>query len=224
MTMEMFQPNLSLSVEPDGEYTLHAVVLTPNNCYSARRATPGVPPTVRLTAEVFSVLLPVHVRSGPCRMVLTPVRYRLGNLELGAKHGKTTVTAFTMNGDNVLGSASIPVTATHECDTSSPVQTSDWAAWVNRMPPGPASFHVTGLVVLPTPGYEVALVPASPQGINPADLILDLVITERPGVWPQVLTTVSARYDISNYSGRYTSVLIRIPDDDAIQIPVEEAF
>lgn len=223
--MEMFQPNLTLAVEPDGEYTLHAVVLTPNSCYSAGRAKPGIPPMVRLTAETFSVLLPLRVRGGPCLMVLTPVRFRLRNLELGPRHGKTNVIAFTMNGDQMLGSASIPVTSVQQCPQSGlPLDSTDWAAWVNRMPPGPASFHVTGTVVLPTPGYSVELVAASPQGSNPADLILDLRITERPGVWPQVITPMTVRYDVTDYKGNYQSVLVRQPNGESIQIPVEEAF
>lgn len=223
--MEMFQPNLSLAIEPDGEFTLQSVTITPSSCYSAGRAEPGVPPSVRLLPEVFSVLLPVRVRQGPCLMVLTPVRHRLRNLRLGAKAGKTTVTAFLMNGMQVLGSASIPVISTHECSKDPMVlDTSEWAAWVNRMPPGPASFHVTGTVTLPSPGYEARLEYASPQGINPAGLILDLRVAKRPGLWPQRVTNVTVRYDVADYQGRYDSVLIRLPDGEAIQLEVEEVF
>ena len=35
---EMFQPQLQLETEPDGEYTLHAVTICPNSSYSAGRA------------------------------------------------------------------------------------------------------------------------------------------------------------------------------------------
>ena len=223
--MEMFTPSLTLTVEPDGEYTLYAVTLAPNSCYSAGPARPGIPPTVRLVPEVFSVLLPVKVRSGPCLQVIRPLRHRLRNLKLGDQHGKTTVTAFAMQGDQVLGSASIPVTSTHECPQSSlPLDTEDFYAWVNRMPPGPPSFHVTGTVVLPTPGYDVKLVPATPQGINPRDFIMDLQITERPGKWPQVVTPMTVRYDVQDYKGQYASVLVRLPNGEAIQLEVEEAF
>jgi hypothetical protein len=225
MAMEMFRPSLTLAIEPDGEFTLHSVTITPNSCYSAGPARPGIPPTVRLLPEVFSVLLPIKVRRGPCLMVLTPVRHRLRNLRLGDQVGKTTVTAFVMNGEQILGSASIPVLSTHECGKNPlPLDTSDWFAWVNRMPPGPVSFHVTGVAVLPSPGYEARLEMASPQGINPADLILDLVITARPGTWPQVVTPVAVRYDIPKYQGLYKTVLIRLPDGEAVQLDVEEVF
>lgn len=223
--MEIFQPNLLLATEPDGELTLHSVTITPNSCYSAGRARPGVPANVRLLPEVFSVLLPVRVRQGPCLMVLTPVRHRLHNLRLGAKHGKTMITAFLVHGESVLGSASIPVVSMHECPKDPlPLDTSDWYAWINRMPPGPASFHVTGTVTLPSPGYEAKLEYASPQGINPAQLILDLRVTKRPGIWPQVVTNVTVRYDVADYQGVYQTVLIRLPDGEAIQIEVEEVF
>lgn len=222
--MEMFQPNLLLATEPDGEFTLHSVTITPNSCYSAGRAVLGVPATVRLVPEVLSVLLPVRVRRGPCLEVLTPVRHRLRNLRLGPQHGKTMVTAFLVNGDQVLGSASLPVVSTQGCPKDPLVlDTSEWFAWVDRMPPGPASFHVTGTVTLPSPGFEARLEVASPQGINPADLILDLRVTRRPGVWPQVVTNVSVRYDLASYPG-YQSVLVRLPDGEAIQLAVEEVF
>lgn len=223
--MEMFRPNLTLTSEPDREFTLHAVTLAPNSCYSAGRPRAEVPPTVRLLPEVFPVILPVHMRKGRCLMVLTPLRYRLRNLELGAAFGKTTVTAFAMCGDQILGSASVPVTASHECSPgATPVDSSDWFAWVNRMPPGPGSFHVTGTVTMPTPGYDVALKPATPQGINPQELILDLIVTERPGTWPQVLTPMTVRYDQQPYEGNYSGVLVRIDEDDAVHLDVQDVF
>jgi hypothetical protein len=221
--VEIFRPNLQLSVEPDGEYTLDAVTITPNSGYSAGRARPGVPPNVRLTPETFPVLLEIRARHGRVLQVLTPVRHHLRNLKLGLKAGKTSVLAFAMLGDRVLGSASIPVGPAHECPKH-PVtlDSHDWHAWINRMPPGPASFHVTGVAVLPTPGFEVSLVAASPQGINPADLILDLKVTPLPGAWPQHVTSMSARYDQSPASVAYQSVLIREPDGETLQVPVEE--
>lgn len=220
--MEMFQPSLQLVVERDGEYTLHAVTITPNSSYSAGRARPGVPPGVRIIPEVYPVLLPLRTRGGPALQVLTPVRHRLRNLELGPAHGKTSLLAFAMIGDRVAGSTSIPVVATQECPRDPvPVDTSDWYAWLNRMPPGPASFHVTGVVYLPTPGYDARLVLASPQGINPEELILQLEVMPRPGVWPQVITPVSVRYDQSPAGVLYKGVLVREPDGDNWQLDVE---
>src|SRR5262245_17973177 len=106
---EIFQPDLQLVREPDGEYTLNAVTICPNSGYSAGRARPGVPPEVRIIAETFSVILQLHVRRGPALQVLTPVHHHLRNLKRGDKYGKTMVTAWTMLRGHVVGSASIPV-------------------------------------------------------------------------------------------------------------------
>jgi hypothetical protein len=221
--VEIFQPNLQLAVEPDGEYTLDAVTITPNSGYSAGRARPGVPPNVRLTPETFSVLLEIRAHHGRVRHVLTPVRHHLRNLKLGPKVGKTSVLAFAMLGDRVVGSASIPVGPAHECPKHPmTIDSHDWHAWIDRMPPGPPSFHVTGVVVLPTPGFELRLEPASPQGINPAELILDLKVNPLPGIWPQIVTSMSVRYDQNPAKVAYQNVLLREPDGDSVQVPVEE--
>lgn len=220
--MEIFQPSLQLMVEPDGEYTLHAITITPNSGYSAGRARPGAPPGVRLTPETFPVMLEIRARGGRAQQVLTPVRHHLRNLELGPKHGKTSVLAFAMTGERVVGSASIAVGSIHECPKDPiAIDTSDWYAWLNKMPPGPASFHVTGVVHLPSPGHDARLVPASPQGINPSELILDLQVTRRPGIWPQVITPVSVRYDQSPAEVLYEGVLVREPDGDAVHFDVD---
>jgi len=220
--MEIFQPSLQLAVEPDGEYTLHAVTIAPNSAYSAGRARPGVPASVRMTPETFSVLLDIRVRRGRVLDVLTPIRHHLRNLKLGPQFGKTSVVAFAMIDDRVVGSASLPVGSMHECPKNpAPVYTSDWYAWLNKMPSGPPSFHVTCIAYLPSPGYDARLVPASPQGINPAQLILDLQVTPRPGVWPQVISPVSVRYDQRPAQVMYESVLAREPDGDAYQIDVD---
>jgi hypothetical protein len=225
--MEMFQPQLSLSIEPDGEFTLDATTITPNSCYSATRVTREPPPNVRLVAEVFPVQLHLRARKGPCMMALRPVRHRARNLKLGAEHGKTSVLAFVVLDGRVVGSASIPVPAAcNKMPTKNPatIDTSDWYAWINKMPPGPASMHVTGMVQLPNPGYDASLVPAAPQGINPADLILDLVVKPRPGFWPEVITPATVRYDLAKYDGAYKTVLIREPDGDAVQLEIEEVY
>ena len=74
--MITFEPTLILAKEPDGEYTLRAVTIAPNSCYSAGRALIGPPPQVRLMPEVLPVMLDVRVRKGMCSHALrtrTPV-------------------------------------------------------------------------------------------------------------------------------------------------------
>ena len=221
---EIFQPQLQLALEPDGEYTLNAVTICPNSGYSAGRAYPGIPPTVRLTAETFSVILQLHVRRGPALQVLTPVRHHLRNLKLGPKHGKTSVTVFAMLRDQIIGSASVMVHASHECPKNpSAIETAHWYAWLSKMPPGPTTFHVSGVAYLPTPGFTTQLVRAAPQGINPKELILDFKVAPLPGLWPPVVTIAPLRFDESAPGIEYEGVLIREPDGDAVHIEVDVA-
>lgn len=236
--MELFQPSLSLILQRNGRYTLRSVTLTPNSCFYAGRAEIGVPPNVRVLPEVLPVLLPIQRREGPiCLQVITPVHHQLRNLELGPEFGKSSVTAFVMLDGMVVGSASIPVTEPAvELETKGedkgekpgretvacPYDTRDWYAWVNLMPPGPPSFHVVGSVLAPTPGYEARLRPAEPQGINPSQLILEVELVPLPGVWPDVLTWISARYDQKDYDAAYTEVAIRCGGAIYAVTPVEE--
>lgn len=75
------------------------------------------------------------------------------------------------------------------------MQTKDWHAWINAMPPGPNSLHVVGEVQVGNPGVVPELTVREPQGINPAILLLDLHLVQRPGMWPQVMTWKQARFD-----------------------------
>jgi hypothetical protein len=99
--------------------------------------------------------------------------------------------------------------------------TSDWHASLHKTASGPASFHVSGIVQLPTPGHEARFVKAVPQGFNPRELILELQVTPRPGVWPQVMTPASLRYDEDAAAVEYTGVLVRKPDGDAVHFAVD---
>jgi len=222
---EIFQPQLQLHLEPDGEYTLNAVTLCPSSGYSAGRAHIGVPPEVRLTGETFSVLLELHARRGPALQVVTSVRHHLRHLRIGPKLGMSTLTAFAMLRGHVVGSASVPIQCSHEHPQKDPaaVDTTGWYAWLSKMPGALPSFHVSGVAHLPTPGYEAHLVKATPQGINPRELILDLQITPLPGIWPQVVTPASVRYDEGSPGVEYTGVLVREPDGDAVHLDVEVA-
>src|SRR5262245_32368566 len=74
--------------------------------------------------------------------------------------------------------------------------TRNWYAWINLMPPKPDDFHVKGEVLVPNPGVQAELTVREPQGINRELLLLDLHAIQRPGMWPQVMTWVQARYDL----------------------------
>ena len=103
--------------------------------------------------------------------------------------------------------------------SSANIATRDWYAWNDTMPPKPDVFHVVGEVQVPNPGVDVMLVPRNPQGINPKILLLDIHLSQRPGIWPQVVVWKQARYDKTN--AVYESVQIFFGDDTIVNIPVD---
>lgn len=99
------------------------------------------------------------------------------------------------------------------------IVTRDWYAWNDRMPPKPDQFHVVGEVQVPNPGVDVLLSPRVPQGINSKILLMDLLLHQRPGIWPQVVAWKPVRYDKINAD--YESVEIYYDGTNIVQIPVE---
>jgi hypothetical protein len=77
-------------------------------------------------------------------------------------------------------------------------------AIANLMPPGPFSLRVT-CQVRANDGQTAELVMATPQGINPKILILDVVVHGRGGK----PADIEARYDDRNYNDQYEQVTVR---------------
>lgn len=101
-------------------------------------------------------------------------------------------------------------------------ESKDWYSWINLMPPPPNDFHVVGEVLVSNPGIEAVLMPKQPQGINSTILLLELVLIQRPGFWPQILTWVPARYDKVAKGSPYNSVTVFSGGDAIAEMPVEE--
>jgi hypothetical protein len=95
-----------------------------------------------------------------------------------------------------------------ECD--------NWSAWHGSRPPAPPVLTVAGECTFPTAGYSVELRRHEPQGINPRDLLLDLVVHEPTGPVAQVITTEEARYE-EQTDFEYESVTI-LPDGPSILV------
>jgi hypothetical protein len=70
----------------------------------------------------------------------------------------------------------------------------EWAAWHDRMPGGPATLHVTGKCTFPKAGYVVTLRRHVPPGLNQTILLLDKEVTPPEGAVAQVETTVEVHY------------------------------
>lgn len=88
------------------------------------------------------------------------------------------------------------------------VKSKDWHAWLNTMPPKPDDFHVVGDVFVGNPGVQGELGFREPQGFNPAILLLDLHLVQRPGMWIQSMSWIQCRYDrvVTPNSQHYTDV------------------
>ena len=65
------------------------------------------------------------------------------------------------------------------------METRNWYAWINTMPPKPDDFHIIGEVFVGNPGVEALLTPKQPQGINPRIFLLDLHLIQKPECGPK---------------------------------------
>lgn len=222
----IFQPQILLSKEGDGEYTLHAITLVPNTCYGAGPARRGVPAHIRLLPEVIPVILEITHRDGFCLQFVRPVQHCLTDLALGG--AQSALTVFAVIDGKVVGASSIDVNHRGRIHVGQgkvknrPIESTDWYAWENHMPGSEQSLHLQGVVMVPTPGYEVRLEPAAPQGINPRELILDLVIERLDGLWPQVVTRKPVGFSSKGAAGSYDGVLIRSPDAESVHLRIEK--
>ncbi|MDQ3973128.1 MAG: hypothetical protein M3276_02105 [Actinomycetota bacterium] len=95
-----------------------------------------------------------------------------------------------------------------------------WYASLDRQPPGVPVLRVTGSCRFPTAGYVAGLRRHEPQGTNPRQLLLDLVVHAPDTPSAQVLSEVEVRYEEETEAG-FDSVLI-FPE--AVSVPVEEVW
>jgi hypothetical protein len=73
-------------------------------------------------------------------------------------------------------------------------------------------------------GQTASLTRAVPQGINPAILILDLKMVQKPGIWPQAVVPRLVRFDIKDYAeAPHSQVTIRSSAECSVTIDVEAA-
>jgi hypothetical protein len=92
-------------------------------------------------------------------------------------------------------------------------QTPKWKAVEDRQPPG-VNLTVTGKVKTTNSNQVPHLAKTSPQGFNPAILLLDLSITTSGDVGGTVNGTHDVEYHEDIKAGQYTSVQIRHEGND----------
>ncbi len=101
------------------------------------------------------------------------------------------------------------------------IQSRNWYAWNNQMPPKPDDFHIVGEVDVPNPGIDVELTARVPQGFNPDIFLADLILVQRPGIWPHIITTKQVRFDRVLVNSKYREVHVFIAKKLIAKIPVE---
>lgn len=101
------------------------------------------------------------------------------------------------------------------------VETRNWFAWNDLMPPQPDFFFIAGEVCVPNPAVQPLLAPSVPPGINPAVLLLDLYLLQSPGIWTEDFIWNSVRYERKIIRG-YTHVEIRSGGDTIATVEVQD--
>ncbi len=101
-----------------------------------------------------------------------------------------------------------------------PTHCRGWEAIHDLEPPGPGRLRVTGRCTVSSPGHRVELWRKEPQGINPADLLLERIVHEPKGPVAQVLTEVDVEYG-EETDARIDTVTIL---DEGVTVPVQRAL
>ena len=96
----------------------------------------------------------------------------------------------------------------------------DWQAVHDLEPPTPGWLRATGRCTLPSPGHRVELRRKEPQGINPADLLLERVVHQPTTPAAQVLTEVEVEYGEQTEAQIDTVTIL----PDGVSIPVQRAL
>ena len=93
-----------------------------------------------------------------------------------------------------------------------------FTAVLTRELPGPGVLRVEGECTLPSTGYEIALVRQVPQGFDPQDLLLQLVVTPPTGVVAPVLTTYQVVYE--EVTDVYFRTVTILPDGPSVEVQI----
>ena len=123
----------------------------------------------------------------------------------------------------VEGAVQLYATATlagtaRQSGSASPDTSCLFTAVLTRELPGPGVLRVDGECTLPSTGYEIALVRQEPQGVNPQDLLLQLVVTPPTGVIAPVVTTYPVTYEEG--TDVYFDTVTILPDGPSIPVQI----
>jgi hypothetical protein len=104
------------------------------------------------------------------------------------------------------------------------LETRNWFAWENNMPPGPVRLQATGEVKTPSAHQVPRLARAVPQGINPRILILNLTVEETGKKGVEVVDFRRAYYEEECRPEQFTDVQINCEGSLLQMIKVDRVF
>ncbi|MCD0421625.1 hypothetical protein LOC51_30795 [Rubrivivax sp. JA1024] len=219
-----FHPELSLTIEADGQFTLRVRVLVPNGCYSAGKFSEGAPPDTAQLPETRSFTFEIEERSGICTQAEQYVTAIKSDLE--PDQGHRSLAVYVVIGGKVVGQAAIafPPLATLQAllrtdDPKYPIVPETVSAVVTSDLIGEhTTLTVSCMVEVPNPGFTATLRPLK-MGNELSILLLELIVTPPDEVVIQPHSTVVAKYVDENYRGHYSDASI-VNQAQVITVPV----
>jgi hypothetical protein len=159
--------------------------------------------------EYWGIQVVGRLRGGIALPTVTPYR---ASIEVGGRAGITGTKGF-----DVIGATRSERHESVPLGEDLPIwKCGAWVAVHNRQPPNSQVLYVVGRCVFPTAGYWVELRRHEPQGSNPKDLLLELVVHAIDA--PRELTVVEASYS-EETDFQYDTVTI-LPD---VSVRVQKA-
>lgn len=225
--MEMFKPELALLWEREDAYTLAAVTMTPHNGFSVGAAQIGTPAGMVHVPEAVPLTLTISHRTGMYFPIATPVTHSFGGLEVGGKSGKTSVVAYTLLGDSIVGFNSI---GAHEIAARLPVGESEWSPvlgfkdWhaVAGRKASKRRVYVRGAITFRAFGYTAKLVEQD-TGMDPHSFMCSLEVEPPPeGAAVPMLHDVYVTFEGEGFSEAQEKVTIMQGGNPILQIPIQE--
>jgi hypothetical protein len=238
----LFTPTIDFRRTADGTLVLHATVTAPNGCYSAGEATveDGIElepfpigdgpvafepqPVVRLNVQ--------YMDKTYCTQALKTLRFRA---ELGDVEGDVVLVETAVDGRTMSRMETALPTQKTAAPDSGLVEAEDFNAFLNKLP-GPGAndptLTVSGTAVLADPGFDAELVAADEStagevrsSLDPIEggstLFLELTVTEREGIFPQVIDRETVRFRTSGPDAeRYERVVVVEPSGAFFTLPV----
>ncbi|MCY0092721.1 hypothetical protein [Hoeflea ulvae] len=198
--MTMFKPIVRLVIDPSLKtYTMEAIVVVPNGCYSAAGATLGVPDGAVSFPEAEGVTLDIVRHDGPCTEAVKALTFRIERIPL--TDGKSSLVAYAVVNDEIVGvsGTSIPkpgdvIALEAAALPPSGVRINSFNAWVNAMPPGPETLIVVANVFAPCINYQFDLHNRGPFGFTGRTLLMEFTAT-LPGACKKAIFDGPVRFE-----------------------------